>query len=160
MFNIYLYYIFDQQIAEALVLMRKRIHEDKDAYADIVLVDWVFFNKLKNLNVEPDDYIAKYIIGLYPRLYGKPWTGVKRIYTPFMFGDNHWAALEIILETHLVNVYDCNHPVTNEHKVISGLAHFCEQLKRIMKNHNFFGEMDDTPFSVVRIPALPHNHDG
>ena len=140
--------------------MRKPIHEDKDAYADIVLLDWVFFNKLANPKSDPEEYIVKYMIGLYPRLYGKPWTGVKRIYTPFIFGENHWVALEIILETHLVNVYDCNHPVTKEQKIISGLAHFCEELKRIMKNHNFLGEMDDTPFSVVRIPALPNNHDG
>ena len=141
--------------------MRKRIFEDKDAYADIVLVDWVFFTKLMNpVDESPDEYIAKYIIGIYPRIYGKPWTGVKRIYTPFMFGNNHWVALEIVLETHLVNVYDCNHPVYSEQEVISGLAQFCEHLKRIMKNQDLFGEMDDTPFTVVRVPGLPHNHDG
>ena len=140
--------------------MRKRIHEDKDVYADIALLDWVFFNKLIKHNSSAEEYIAKYIIGLYPRLYGKPWSGVKRIYTPFMFGGNHWVALEIVLETHLVNVYDCNHPVTNQKRVISGLAPFCEQLPRIMKKLNFFGEMDDTPFSVVRVHGLPNNDDG
>lgn len=105
-------FFFSQHIDESLYHLRKRLHDFPDQHSSSLILDTIFITKIGAhdpdlITKHPtiDESFYKYFIGLSPPC-GKPWEGVKKVYTPFNIDNKHWVALEIQLDSKHIIVYD------------------------------------------------------
>lgn len=130
--------------------MRKRIHDSPGEFDDVVILDWFFYQKFL-LGPCKDLFLAmKYFTGKRPCLYGKAWTNAKKVYTFFHIKGKHWIALEINLHGRFVTFYDCNRGFCKDGKIETALSFICKSLPKLMKSSGLFGDIDDSPFVIVR----------
>lgn len=146
--------------------MRKRLHDFPDQHSSSLILDTIFITKIGAYDPDLitkhptiDESFYKYFIGLSPPC-GKPWEGVKKVYTPFNIDNKHWVALEIQLDSKHIIVYDSQCNYYKEEVIAQKLAQTCQMLPILMMKSGVFPDVDDTPFVVERVSGLKQNEEG
>ncbi|XP_038702590.1 uncharacterized protein LOC119999145 [Tripterygium wilfordii] len=131
------------------------------------VLDTIFFSKIGiTYNVfkedpgnwvDSDTLFTDYVVDTSPPE-GVPWGEVDYVYFPANFDEKHWVAVEMILSSRKINVYDSYHDLTSAERFVEIMSPLSIMTPYILRPCGY--DIPTTPWEVEKVNPCPQQKSG